>query len=187
MAHGEQLQNSAALFETQSAEFISTQAQRTREYVASQLEDWQQLPLLALMANGKNGWSGELGNISENGVVRVGSGMHFADNPEQRPSGLYGMYVDCDNGNLLRLRGVNTPITAPESIANDEEVFHLWATKSALGKLGILNAKLHIAELKDLVNEPLGLWRSLDHEHDRQVQVKRQIARRGLGTHFVRN
>ena len=50
MATGEQLSVSAEQFEAQTLTLVTEQAQVTREYVASQVDEWQQLPLLALRA-----------------------------------------------------------------------------------------------------------------------------------------
>jgi hypothetical protein len=79
MASGDQLSLTQEQFEARTQELLVKQAQATRNYVSSQVEGWQQLPLLALMANGKNGWSSQLSIISECGVVRVGSGKHRAE------------------------------------------------------------------------------------------------------------
>ena len=186
MADGEQLTVSAEQFEAQTLALVTEQAQVTREYVASQVDEWQQLPLLALRANGKNGWSSQLSMTSEYGVVRVGSGKHFADNPEQRPIGLFGVYVDCSSGNLLRLFGDSVAIASPEALADDNEVFHLWATQAALGKIGVLSAKTHIESLDKEIREPLRSWRTLEEEDTRLASIAAEIAQRGLTSRFVR-
>ena len=186
MATGEQLSVSAEQFEAQTLTLVTEQAQATREYVASQVDEWQQLPLLALRANGKNGWSSQLSMTSEYGVVRVGSGKHFADNPEPRPVGLYGVYVDCSSGSLLRLFGDRVPITSPDALADDNEVFHLWATQAALGKLSVLSAKTHVQSLDRRIREPLGSWRTLEEEDTRLASIADEISRRGLTSRFVR-
>lgn len=187
MVSGEGLSVNVEQFEAQTLALVSEQAQVTREYVASQVDDWQQLPLLALRANGKNGWSSQLSRTSQLGVVRVGSGKHFANNPEQRPVGLYGVYVDCSSGDLLHLFGDRVPITSPEALADDSEVFHLWATQAALGKLSILSAKSHIQSLDNQIREPLGSWRTLEEEDTRLASIAGEISQRGLTSRFVRS
>ena len=186
MASGEQLSVSTEQFEAQTLALVAEQAQVTRDYVAGQVDDWQQLPVLALRANGKNGWRSQFSMTSEYGVVRVGSGKHFADNPEQRPVGLYGVYVDCSSGNLLRLFGDRVAISSPEALADDNEVFHLWATQAALGKLSVLSAKTHIESLDRQIREPLGSWRTLEEEDTRLAGITEEISRRGLTSRFVR-
>lgn len=187
MSASEQLTANAEQFIAQTQELIIGQAQITREYVASQVDEWQQLPLLALRANGKSGWSSDLYTISEYGVVRVGSGMRFADNPGQRPAGLFGVYVDCSSGNLLRLFGNRVPITSTEALASYDEIFHLWATKAALGPLSVLSAKTHIQFLERQIQEPLGSWYTQEDEEERLENIANEISRRGLTSRYVRS
>jgi|GEM_PF-2476269 len=186
MKPGEHLSRRMRQFEGQTSTLMTEQAQATREYVASQVDEWQQIPLLALRANGRNGWNSQLRLMSDNGVVRVGSGRHFADNLTDQPEGLYGIYVDCASGELLHLRGNPDSITSPEAIASDSEVFHLWATQAALGKLSVLLARTYIEDLDTQARQELGKWNTLDDEEARIVQITEEVARRGLTSRFVR-
>jgi hypothetical protein len=96
------------------------------------------------------------------------------------------MYVDCASGNLLRLCGTRIPISAPEALADDSEVFHLWATTAALGKLSVLSAQTHIQSLEEEIRAPLGSWRTLKEEARRLEDIGAEINIRGLTSHFVR-
>jgi len=173
-------------FFAESEHIMTEQAQRVREFVKSQVGVWQELPMLALQADGKHGYSNELQNIYRYGLVRVGSGKHFADNPEQRPMALYGVYVDCATGNLLRLTGNFRNPNDPGYLAEDAEVFHLWATKTALGKLGELIAAEHRSFLLADINMPRPNYYSEADEARRQHNIADAIVRLNLTRHFVR-
>src|SRR5476649_1597967 len=64
-----------------------------RAFVSSQADIWRRVPNLALEANGRSGYDGNLGNAYEKGVWLVGVPMPVFGNQN--------VYVDLANGNLI--------------------------------------------------------------------------------------
>jgi hypothetical protein len=87
-------------------------AEGVRVFSQSQVDIWRQLPYLALQADGNGGFS----HINSK-LYRYGM-LHIAGDSE----GLWGTFIDCDNGNILSLKG------KPEldSLATDREVLEAW-------------------------------------------------------------
>ncbi len=77
-----------------------------RDHVRSQKELWQQVPWLALQADGRAGYSGLNGRAYRTGYWAVKA---------NRESGSYSVYVDCATGELVNA-------WAPERLALDFEV-----------------------------------------------------------------
>lgn len=106
-----------------------------REYVRSQVDVWRHMPHMAVEADGRVGYSGDLMLIYRYG--------YFAPNPMR--VGLDTPLVDCANGELVIFHKENVP---PEPLS-DAEVLELH------DELDRLDASAQIANLKRAALEPL--------------------------------
>jgi hypothetical protein len=174
-------------FYVETEQVMAELAQKVRGIVQSQVEVWRELPMLALQADGKFGYNSNLRNMYMHGLVRVGSGKHFANDPEQRPTGLYGVFIDCATGNILRLTGYFRNPEDPGYLADDSEVFHLLASKAAHGELKQLNAGEHKKFLLGIIDDPNESYYSETDEAKRQHKIADTIVGLKLTRRYVRS
>lgn len=130
-----------------------------RAYCKSQVGLWQQVPLLALMADGRDGGMGFYERAYRDGLWAIDGCAH-----------LTAVFVDCDSGDLVRVQQIqmNRYYLSP---AWDDRVLGL------ANKMGSLDAEHVIAALKKKIDNPLPSWISqadaLERERDREERRKR--------------
>lgn len=83
----------------------------------AQIDLWRQVPYLALMADGKTGYSNVYSQAYRLGMYRI-SGT---------AEGLFGLYVDCDSGDLLWLRGK----VDLEARASTRQIVEAWFAQNS--------------------------------------------------------
>lgn len=186
MSSGENLGGEIEQFYTETQSEIAEWAGKIRDHVRSQVDQWQQIQLLALQVNGKTGWSNWLSKMSNYGLVHVGNGVGFGER-EPQTSGTYGVFIDCASGELLRLFGGRIKITDTEALASNEEVFNLWATKAAAGAVEELSANYYMNYLNQGLAEPTPSFRSHEWMENWSNDISAEIARRGLTSRFERS
>jgi hypothetical protein len=87
-------------------------AEGIRAFSQSQVDSWKQLPYLALQAEGTSGYSSFRSKLYRHGLLHVVG----------QAEGLYGTFIDCNNGNILRQFGK----LEPNRIASDADVVEAW-------------------------------------------------------------
>jgi hypothetical protein len=87
-------------------------ADGVRGFSRGQADIWRQLPYLALQGDGTSGYSSFNGKLYEHGLLHVNGDS----------AGLYGTFVDCENGNVLSLSGE----LDLDKLAGDADIVETW-------------------------------------------------------------
>ncbi|MDP3734090.1 MAG: hypothetical protein Q8R37_02585 [Nanoarchaeota archaeon] len=120
--------------------------EKIREYSLSQQQQWQRVPYLALMADGRSGFNGNYSRAYHQGYWALESSCK---------SGYYNVYVDLDNGNLvdahhaassIDLFDVDIPKESKSVPANEDEIITL--------DLDNLDARSLVRMLQQQAQEP---------------------------------
>lgn len=126
-----------------------------RQRSEAQYRLWRQLPNLALEANGRTGWSGDLTTCTGYGIWSLSAegflGHHNA------------LAVDCATGRLMKGGGVNS-----FQKASDQQV--LWLAS----RLALINVTLIIGYLSEKAQQPRPSYITesewADHEERREIE-----------------
>ena len=134
-----------------------------REHSRSQASLWQQLPSLALMADGRSGYNASLQRAYREGYWTIESGDHR-----------HTVLVDCASGEIVHQSKRDEP-------APDASVLLLATDPAALDAAGI------IAELRAMTEAPIGPgYDQVSHAAKLAADQKVERKKLRLGKYFVR-
>lgn len=137
---------------------------KLRVQCREQREHWQQVPLLALLADGRSGYSDSLAMAYQSGYWLLAASAR---------DGYYRAAVDCANGEIVN------PFN-PSKLAANEELLRVAASLSQL------DAKIVCAELRARARGPISAGYPADHQQRLDRDIAKQKRRLKLGEHFIR-
>lgn len=143
---------------------VKTLLDKIRTQCRAQREHWQQVPLLALQANGRSGYSDRLSMAYNNGYWLLEASIR---------DGYYRAAVDCATGEIVN------PANPPKPAA-DAEVLRVAASLSQL------DAALVCAHLRQRARGPISAGYPADHAQRLDREIAAEQRRLKLGERFVR-
>ncbi|MDO8492065.1 MAG: hypothetical protein Q7S34_00285 [bacterium] len=131
-------------------------SQKVREVSKRQKDLWQQVPFLALQADGRTGYSDQYARAYIQGYWAVESSVS---------GGCYSVYVDIETGELVSAYD-------PRQVARDKDVINLAVDPQQLDASHLVKA------LKVAAKEPIGSYYDAKKRKERKERIT-SILRRG--------